>query len=57
MTVYRGVLTHEETSAVQNIPWLRPRDALGIVGEKLDPAPPATPTRSRNFAAVPAAQA
>lgn len=57
MTVYRGVLTHEETSAVQNIPWLRPRDALGIAGEKLDPAPPATPTRSRNCAAVPAAQA
>ncbi len=49
LTVYRGVLTHEETSALQNIPWVRPEDILGIADRPLDPAPPATVTRSTNF--------
>ena len=49
LTVYRGYLTHEETSALQNRPWIRPEDVLGIAEESLDPAPPATSTRSRNF--------
>ena len=49
LTAYKGVLTHEETSAVQNIPWMKPEIALGIQGKELSPAPPATVTRSINY--------
>ena len=49
LTAYKGLLTHEETSALQNKPWIRPEDVLDIAGEKLDFAPPATVTRSDNF--------
>ena len=49
LTAYRGYLTHEETSALQNRPWIRPEDVLEIANEHLDPAPPATKTRSNNF--------
>ena len=49
LTAYQGYLTHEETSAIQNRPWIRPEDILGIAGEKLDPAPAATGTKSSNF--------
>ena len=49
LTAYKGYLTHEETSAIQNKPWVRPEDILGIAGERLDPAPAATVTRSDNF--------
>ena len=49
LTCYKGLLTHEETSAIQNRPWIRPEDVLEITGEKLDMAPPATVTRSDNF--------
>ena len=49
LTAYKGYLTHEETSAIQNKPWIRPEDVLGIAEEKLDFAPPATVTRSNNF--------
>lgn len=49
LTVYKGYLTHEETSAIQNKPWIRPEDILGIADKKLDFAPPATVTRSENF--------
>ena len=49
LTVYKGYLTHEETSAIQNKPWIRPEDILGIADKKLDFAPPATATRSENF--------
>lgn len=49
LTAYRGYLTHEETSALQNRPWIRPEDILGIADRDLDPAPPATVTRSSNF--------
>lgn len=49
LTAYQGYLTHEETSALQNRPWVRPEDILGIADQKLDPAPPATVTRSDNF--------
>ena len=30
LTAYQGYLTHEETSALQNRPWIRPEDILGI---------------------------
>ena len=49
LTAYKGLLTHEETSGIQGRPWIRPEDVLGIAERKLDPAPPATTTRSTNF--------
>ena len=49
LTTYKGYLTHEETSAIQSKPWIRPEDILEIANEKLDPAPPATVTRSNLF--------
>jgi len=49
LTAYEGILTHEETSAIQSRPWKRPEDVLGIADCVLDPAPPATSTRSNNF--------
>lgn len=49
LTAYKGYLTHEETSAIQNRPWVRPEDILGIADQHLDPAPPATVTRSANL--------
>lgn len=49
LTAYKGYLTHEETSGIQNKPWIRPEDILGIKDRKLDPAPPATSTKSTNF--------
>ena len=49
LTAYKGYLTHEETSAIQNKPWIRPEEILGIADQKLDPAPPATVTRSENY--------
>ena len=49
LTAYKGYLTHEETSAIQNRPWVRPEDILGISDRRLDPAPAATVTKSDNF--------
>ncbi|HHY99924.1 MAG TPA: alanine dehydrogenase, partial [Tissierellia bacterium] len=49
LTAYKGYLTHEETSGIQNKPWVRPEDILGIADRKLDYAPPATSTRSNYF--------
>lgn len=49
MTCYQGYLTHEETSAIQQKPWIRPEDILSISDKVLDMAPPATNTRSVNF--------
>lgn len=49
LTAYKGYLTHEETSALQDRPWIKPETILGIENEKLDPAPPATITRSENY--------
>lgn len=49
LTTYKGYLTHEETSGIQNRPWIKPEDILGISDRKLDFAPPATTTKSDNF--------
>ena len=49
LTAYRGYLTHEETSALQARPWIRPEKILGIENEKLDSAPPQSRTESNNF--------
>ena len=49
MTTYKGYLTHEETSAVQGRPWVRPEDVLGLNDCDIDEAPPATVSKSNNF--------
>ena len=49
LTAYKGYLTHEETSAIQNKPWVRPEDILRISDRPLDVAPPATLTESNNY--------
>ena len=49
LTAYRGYLTHEETSCIQNRPWVRPEVILGIEDRVLDPAPKATLSRSDNY--------
>ena len=38
MTTYKGYLTHEETSALQNRPWIRPEEILEIADRQLDQA-------------------
>ncbi len=48
LTAYKGYLTHEETSALQDRPWIRPEEILNIEDKNLDSAPPATVTRSNN---------
>lgn len=49
LTAYKGYLTHEETSALQNRPWIQPEKILGIEDRALDSAPHATVTRSNNY--------
>lgn len=49
LTCYKGYLTHEETSGIQDRPWVKPEVILGIEDRDLDPAPPATKTRSENY--------
>ncbi|HCX61470.1 MAG TPA: alanine dehydrogenase [Clostridiales bacterium] len=49
LTTYKGYLTHEETSALQNRPWIRPEDILNIADKDLNPAPSATVTKSNNI--------
>ena len=49
MTTYQGYLTHEETSALQNKPWVRPETIMGLSVETMDKAPSATVSRSANF--------
>lgn len=49
LTAYKGYLTNEETSAIQNRPWVRPETILGIENEKLDFAPAPTVSKSDNF--------
>ncbi|GAB2572174.1 alanine dehydrogenase [Gracilibacillus alcaliphilus] len=49
LTAYKGYLTHEETSAIQDRPWIQPERLLDMEEEKLNPAPPATSITSTNF--------
>lgn len=49
LTAYKGYLTHEESSGIQNRPWVQPEVILGIEDRDLDPAPRNTVTRSDNF--------
>ena len=49
LTTYKGYLTHEETSGIQNRPWVKPEVILGIADRQLDYAPAPTVTKSDNF--------
>ncbi len=49
LTAYKGFLTHEETSAIQDRPWIHPEEILDIKNRKLDFAPPATTSKSDNL--------
>ena len=49
MVTYKGYLTHEETSAIQDKPWIQPEVILGIKDQAIDPAPAATTSKSTNF--------
>ena len=49
LTTYLGYLTHEETSGIQDRPWIPPEKILKIEDKDLDPAPKATVTRSENY--------
>lgn len=49
LTAYKGYLTHEETSGIQDRPWIQPEKILKIEDQPLDPAPKTTVTRSSNF--------
>lgn len=49
LTCYNGYLTHQETSAIQNRPWVPPEVILGIQDMKLDPAPQPTVSTSDNY--------
>ena len=47
LTIY--TLLPGRSPAVQGKPWVRPEEALGISGFRLDPAPRASDTRSAHF--------
>ena len=49
LTAYKGYLTHEETSGIQDRPWVPPEKILGIEDRALDPAPRTTVTRSESY--------
>ncbi|QEK11406.1 alanine dehydrogenase [Crassaminicella thermophila] len=53
LTVYKGILTHEETSVIQDRPWITPEEVLGLEGCKdLDIVPKATTTISKKANAL-----
>lgn len=49
MVTYKGYLTHEETSQIQNRPWIQPETILNIEHENLDEAPKNTSAVSNYF--------
>ena len=51
LTTYKGILTHEETSVIQNRPWTAPEEILGLTGcDNLDVVPRATTTATQKGA-------
>ena len=46
--MYKGVLTHEETSVIQKRDWIRPEVILNLKEGTYDIAPPATTTINNN---------
>jgi len=53
MVTHKGYLTHEETSQIQNRPWIQPEKLLGLEGRKLDYAPKNTVAVSENYYKLP----
>ena len=49
LTTFGGYLTHEETSKIQNRPWVPPEVVLGLDTKKLEFAPKLTKSISKNF--------
>ena len=49
MVTYKGYLTHEETSQIQNRPWIPPEKILDIECEELNIAPHNTVSYSENY--------
>ena len=49
MVSYNGYLTHEETSKIQNKPWVKPEVILGIYNDDIKFAPKCTIDRSDNY--------
>ena len=49
LVTYKGYLTHEETSQIQNIPWIQPEVILQLQNEELDLAPKNTNAVSENY--------
>lgn len=47
MTSYKGILTHEETSAIQGREWVTPEEILGLEEGTYEIAPKATTTSSK----------
>ncbi|PAB58461.1 alanine dehydrogenase [Anaeromicrobium sediminis] len=48
LTAFKGVLTHEETSVIQNRPWKTPEEVLGLIDcNYLDYVPKATSTKEK----------
>ena len=47
MTSYLGILTHEETSAIQGREWVTPEEILGLEEGTYEIAPKATTTVSK----------
>ena len=46
---YKGYLTHEETSKIQNRPWVKPEVILDIYNKNLKYAPKCTGSHSNNY--------
>ena len=49
LTTFQGYLTHEETSKIQNRPWVKPEVILGLNTSNLEAAPKLTKSISKNF--------
>ncbi len=49
LTTFGGYLTHEETSKIQNRPWVKPEVILGLGTKNLEFAPKLTKSVSTNF--------
>ena len=49
LVTYKGYLTHEETSQIQNRPWIQPEKILNLENSYMDVAPHNTVAHSENY--------
>lgn len=49
LTTYKGTLTHEETSVIQDRVWITPEEALNLTEDEIDIAPKATETVAKQL--------